>query len=294
MIRNPVLIKFPDRNYLAEGFDIRTLSDIWKQAVYTKFSKKYTDEEFQEWIDAYLENLYPDLNKFEREYAFVQVYGFSSNTSSKGSKAQCPKCGSENADFITYYKSPELKEFSVDIGDYRVFYSIPTEVDEPGYPVSISELNEEVDTPRKGDIIVCNGKEEPWRPGIPKSSIEKVIRPVGDRISFTDLSEEEFNAINDALLDISADNRYKNFSASPVDGMIKVSCACGYEYQHKLSRAIDVIYYTSNPGTLNSINTTKATMKKMNYADHEDIDKMNIIDLTLFQQQIKKIEEAQK
>lgn len=287
------LVKLPDRNILVEPMKIKHLRALWTNHVIMVQTKK-TEEEYQEWIDSYLEELYPELNKFEREYAFVQVYGHASNTSEKTYSVYCPECGSDKAKLYTKYKETKLKPFHADIGDYRVFYSLPEDIGDPGYPIEIAELNSEVSEPRKGDIVISGNKSVPWRPGIPKSLITKIIRPIGDKISLEELDPESYTAVMEALQDVHAPERFNEFSTSPVTGVVKCECQCGYSHEAKLSRAIDVLMNTTNAQSIQSIMMTKISYKGLNYADHKDIDEMDMIEFTIFQSTIKKLEDQKK
>lgn len=287
------LVKLPDRNIMVEPMKLKHLKEIWLNHV-MMLQYKYTEDEYQEWIDTFLENMFPDLNPYEREYAFVQVYGHASNSAHKQYKVICPKCNSDEASLLISYKKAELKPFEVDIGDYRVYYSLPEEVGDVGYPVSISELNQEVEEGQKGDILISGNKSIPWRPGIPKSAISKIIRPVGEKINLEELDKDSYEAVINSLKDVQAEYRFNEFSTSPVSGTATCKCQCGYSHTTQLYRVIDVLMNTINMQDIPSLNMTKISYHNANYASHEDIDNMDMIEFTLFQNVIRSIEKSKK
>lgn len=233
---------------------------IWRAShgKYSEIAKEKLSEHIetgQLWINKYLEDLFPDMTPFDREAAFITVYGPSVGKEEVRVQAGCPSCG-KTTQMIYNMRQDLEREFYVDIPNsaYRVHFKTPsTPGGKDGGPSHLSEID-----------FIDYTKEEAEADGIRPTFNDEITTSTG-RIPYTPLLEwsvlhhkdtrrvplEEVDAEDKKVIakyiDTFQMTRFKAFSSQPFKVPLRFRCNCGFRDIRTMTRVYEFLMTAISP-----------------------------------------------
>lgn len=306
-----IILRLPDKTVAVDCLKIKDLKTMQiKRALCEN-----KESEFNWWFEAVLENLYPGLTPYEREFVFIHAYNLGYGTNSHSGLTTCPHCNGDARIALVIKPGSELKNFEAIINDPetgRPYIKLILELpDTPGKMVKNPEyfymLNSEYTPdefleyeiqPCSTDIVVdAAGNKSNWSSLLSDSEIVKLIRPEHGPINIMELSDEQKKEVKNYLYNFQTLERIKDKSNYPINANLYIKCECGYEFTEKKGRAVDIVKISMSPeldGLYRSLVYQALIFAEQGYLTISEIDNMSRTEFLAAAGAIKKIKEAQK
>lgn len=236
-----------------------TIGDVhrihqWRVMIYPGQS----ESERQIWVDLFLEQLFPDLTPFDREYAFILTYILATGVGKDRADAICPKCGQIGKLVWNLYQETdrELKTviYQNDSPKWEIIYKSPTVPGgTDGGPYGIRQLGEEEYTPDEfeeynvtpelGDYVQVNGVKTEYSVFIPMSEIEILYKKDSTIYNIQEIDEDTRAEIYQHIKTFGA-AQFASFSKSPIKVPYVFKCnnpECLHSERKELNRVLEVL-----------------------------------------------------
>lgn len=306
-----IILRLPDKTVAVDSLKIKDLKTIQ----FTRLIMESNEEGFNNWFYDMLENLYPDLTPYEREFVFIHAYNRGFGVTTHSGITECPKCMGNASISLKIKPAPLLKNFEAIIRDpstnkpyIKLILELPYA---PGEMIKNPEyfyiLNEEYSpdefqeyeiTPCSTDIVIDKtGNKYNWSAFVADCEIEKLIRPEQGPIKISELSDEDKLMVKEYLYNFQTLERIREKSNSPINSLLEIECGCGYKYRENIGRALDIVKTSMSAepnGFYTSMMLQSLVFTEQGYLSLDEIDNMTRADFATATGAIKKIKEAQK